>query len=214
MITGIKRKRGNELQREQRRQTNEAIISAAVKLFSAKLYNEVSVDDLVREAGVSRVSFYAHFDGKLSLAFAIWNQSISEWDEIYDLLATLTPGNVAEASDWIERLRAKYRQGGLVPSLFAQVDLFEDEFRKRLQAVRDATIDRLASRGAPGFTRTQGDSVQARLARAHAHLIFQRIDQLCHDLVLCAPVAYADALTRMAALELAAFLRGADYPAG
>lgn len=47
--------------RTQRDETREAIIEAALRLFDERGYIGVRVEDIAREAGVSRATFYKHF---------------------------------------------------------------------------------------------------------------------------------------------------------
>ncbi len=53
--------------RESRRQTRERIVAAATELVRRRPYGEVSVDQVMREAGIGRTIFYRHFDDLGSL---------------------------------------------------------------------------------------------------------------------------------------------------
>lgn len=44
--------------------TSERILSAAAGLFSADAYSEISVDEIAREAGTTKVTVYQHFGSK------------------------------------------------------------------------------------------------------------------------------------------------------
>ena len=64
-------------QRSEETRTN--IISSAIKLFSIRGFNAASVDDICKEAGISKGAFYHHFESKQSLFLALldgWLQTI------------------------------------------------------------------------------------------------------------------------------------------
>ena len=54
---GLRRNLKEEARREQ-------IKKAAIKLFSANDYNQISLDDLAQEAGVSKALFYWYWESK------------------------------------------------------------------------------------------------------------------------------------------------------
>lgn len=60
-------------------ETRSRIIESAVKLFSARGYNAASVDDICKDAGMSKGAFYHHFESKQALFLALldgWLQTI------------------------------------------------------------------------------------------------------------------------------------------
>lgn len=54
------------------------IIDASLKEFSSHLYNDSSINQIIREANISRGSFYKYFEDKEDLYFYIINQVINE----------------------------------------------------------------------------------------------------------------------------------------
>jgi len=61
-------RRSNE---ERSRATREKLVSAARRLFEARSYSEVAIDDIARAAGVTRGAIYHHFGGKQQLFKAV-----------------------------------------------------------------------------------------------------------------------------------------------
>lgn len=61
---------GNRMDRRRMR-TRSALMGAGQRLFAAKHFEGVTIDDIVDAADVAKGSFYNHFDGKESLADAI-----------------------------------------------------------------------------------------------------------------------------------------------
>lgn len=61
MNTKSKHKRKDGLQRQAQ------LMSIALYMFSEKGYNATSVDDIIKEAGIAKRTFYLHFDSKAEL---------------------------------------------------------------------------------------------------------------------------------------------------
>ncbi len=59
----------------QRSQTRQRILEAAHEEFATRSYDEVSIQDLVRSAGVARGSFYNHFGDKLTCYRAVCDRA-------------------------------------------------------------------------------------------------------------------------------------------
>jgi len=60
-------------------ETRAKIIESAIKLFSTRGFNAASVDDICKDAGISKGAFYHHFKTKQALFLALldgWLQTI------------------------------------------------------------------------------------------------------------------------------------------
>lgn len=60
-------------------ETKSKITEAAIKLFSTRGFNAASVDDICKDAGISKGAFYHHFESKQALFLALldgWLQTI------------------------------------------------------------------------------------------------------------------------------------------
>jgi AcrR family transcriptional regulator len=82
---------------ERKAETREMIIQAARRVFSEKGYHKSQIADIVREAGISTGSIYAHFKDKHDL----FTQLIKETNEVLRvklkvLRETKEPGDVRE----------------------------------------------------------------------------------------------------------------------
>jgi len=82
---------------ERKAETRDMIMQAARKVFSEKGYHKAGIADIVREAGISTGSIYAHFRDKHDL----FSQLIQETNEILRiklklLHETKKPGDVRE----------------------------------------------------------------------------------------------------------------------
>ena len=61
-------------------ETRAKIMEAAIKLFSIRGYNKASVDDICKEAGISKGAFYHHFKTKQALFLSL----LDGWLEFVD----------------------------------------------------------------------------------------------------------------------------------
>ena len=60
-------------------ETRSRSLGSAIKLFSARGFNAASVDDICKDAGISKGAFYHHFESKQALFLAlldVWLQTI------------------------------------------------------------------------------------------------------------------------------------------
>jgi AcrR family transcriptional regulator len=88
--------------------SREAILAAAERLLRSKRLEELTVWEIVREAGVSRASFYIHFDSKYALAAALVEKVI---DGIYDVWAPWLDGDAPTVPAVLrERMAATVRE--------------------------------------------------------------------------------------------------------
>ncbi len=65
-------------------ETRSKIIHSAVNLFSVRGYTAASVDDICKEAGVSKGAFYHHFESKQALFLALLDNWLKTIDNAID----------------------------------------------------------------------------------------------------------------------------------
>ena len=78
-----------EIGREKRARTRAELVAAANSLFARQAVESVTVDDVVREAGVAKGTFYVHFDGLDGLTAAVAEELVQSFDEL------LQPGRLS-----------------------------------------------------------------------------------------------------------------------
>jgi len=64
------------LRETKKRQTRKAILAAAIKLFSEKGFDETSIEELAREAGIGKGTIYGYFSTKQDIFLAFCEEEI------------------------------------------------------------------------------------------------------------------------------------------
>ena len=72
----------------------EKLLSAAVREFTERPYNEASINRIVREAGIPRGSFYMYFRDKEDLFHYLMEESINEMLVVYAELLCSQGGDI------------------------------------------------------------------------------------------------------------------------
>lgn len=112
------------------------ILDAALAVFSARGYHASSIDDIAREAGISKALIYEHFDSKQGLYGDLLEQNANE---LFERLASSLAG--VEVESGAARLAA-----GL-DAFFAFVEERRDAWRILFRDVSDpetsAALDRI-----------------------------------------------------------------------
>jgi AcrR family transcriptional regulator len=81
------------LVRQSRKQSRERIVAAAEDLIRRSSYAELSVDEVMREAGIGRTIFYRHFDDLADLLMRAGSEAIGELYEAHRALAEARLGD-------------------------------------------------------------------------------------------------------------------------
>lgn len=86
--------------------TRQKIYDSAIKLFTEHDYSQVSIDSIVKLAGVAKGSFYVHFDSKDAVIAQIVSEYVNAVDEDYRVSAHQAPHG-SSASDIIMTIIAQ-----------------------------------------------------------------------------------------------------------
>ena len=78
-----------EIGREKRARNRAQLVSAAHALFARQAVESVTVDEVVKEAGVAKGTFYTHFDDLQALTTAVADELIQSIDDL------LQPGRLS-----------------------------------------------------------------------------------------------------------------------
>lgn len=190
-----------------RERTRSDILVAGRQVFARANYVQAKIEDIIKTARVSRATFYAHFDTKLDLAYAIYDEIAPQTAALFERLSTLVGRDRVAVRGWLLEFVGLYVGHRYVTPLIAQLALFEDRFRQRLQDDRDALIGLVASAGVPSFARAMGDDGPAQRQRIRARLLFNRVSMLCGEIARNEiPPEQADEWLDVVAEELVFFL--------
>lgn len=77
------------LREKQRISTREALVDAGVQAFARTGYTKCTIDEIARQAGASRATFYLHFKSKADLLPILIERSASHFADAYSGLVEL-----------------------------------------------------------------------------------------------------------------------------
>ncbi|MCR8492665.1 TetR/AcrR family transcriptional regulator [Brucella anthropi] len=163
----------NSLQEAQSRRTHSRLIESAIKEFAERGYSDTNIEHVLKRAGVSRASFYAHFDGKLSLVCAICENLMPAWRPLFENLLTLTDTSIPSLERWAERYIQYHREYQVVSGLLYRIWNVEARLQELMEQHTEGTIDALGERY-PAFAAARVDGDQ----RLRAKLLLWQIDEI------------------------------------
>jgi AcrR family transcriptional regulator len=134
--------------RHSRKQSRDRIVAAATELVREKPYGELSVDEVMREAGIGRTIFYRHFDDLADLLMKAGREAIEELYEAHRALSDAHLGDGPEVvRQAIEPAVAVFqRHGPLLRAIVEaaasdeQVAAGQEAMRERFDELLEATL--------------------------------------------------------------------------
>ena len=169
----------NEFTRQQKEDSRQRLLAAAERTFCRDGYIDTSVDDIIREAGVSRPTFYRHFDSKIAVAMELYDRhtkvSLAGWlqigDQNYADPATVLAW-ITMLFDFAESKRETYR-------IFVEMGSVEPRFVDRVKVIVPTIIEQLGER-IPAFAEARGQEPIARRRWINAWLFFHHLREQCN----------------------------------
>src|SRR2546427_7508200 len=87
----------------QKQLTRSRLVDAAVEAFRLRGYAATTVEDIAAAAGVTRATFYLHFEGKLDIYREFGHGVRQEIDGLHDRLpAVVATGRRVEIRQWLD----------------------------------------------------------------------------------------------------------------
>lgn len=103
------------LRNEQRLHTNRVLRQAATEVIAERGYAATTIDDIVERAGVSRATFYLHFNDKEDVVNALLADALTIVPSYYATLDdALESGEREKLRSWVEVIVSWYDENGAV----------------------------------------------------------------------------------------------------
>jgi AcrR family transcriptional regulator len=170
----VRRRRPGDTQREQKEFTRRKLLDAAQIVFEQCPYYATAVEMLAEQAGVSRTTFYRHFDGKLAVALALFEDLkpllIEQWKAIF---AAPSP-QFAEVRSWLDGLIAVSASNRVLVSVFGQIEAIEQEIAGHKYGYYDQIFELL------GVVDDKIDAAMRDRLKAKFLLLMIQIDQFLY----------------------------------
>jgi AcrR family transcriptional regulator len=164
---------------QRREESHERLLAAGIQKFCEEGYIYVSVDDIARSAGVSRVTFYRHFNGKADLAIELFKRATAAAIPEMLRIGHSEFRNRAVIAEWIGALFAADRANGRLLRVFTDATIDQASFTRRAQEFIDELILRLGEH-IPAFN-VRPDCPRERRKWLEAWLLlYEILDQSNH----------------------------------
>ena len=121
------RRRPGDQQREQKETTRQKLLAAARVVFAEWSYTKTSVDMIADEAGVSRTTFYRHFDGKLAIAMALFGAQEPQIQQLWKELFAIEDPSIPDCVSWITRFLALVEPDRVLLAVLREMDATEPD---------------------------------------------------------------------------------------
>ena len=148
---------------ERRSKTRRRLLRAAAAVFAAKSVPEATVEEILREAGISRRTFYQFFSDKIDLLAAVYASSVNHLHALR-IEATVKPTTGIERllAGFDVYLRFQAEAGPLVRVLASEALRPESPLGPMRQALIDRTVELYVER----FAEVEGRPLDPMLVRA------------------------------------------------
>jgi len=154
-------------------------MSAALSLFLERGYHQVSVEDIVKSAGVGRITFYRHFESKADLSVELYKRlSASSMPLLYSI-RDADYRRADAVSAWIRAMFERDRSQRELHLVFAQAVVDSSAFVEPARATIRELISELGAR-IPAFAVSEHDPAQRRQWLTAYLVLFEILDQSSH----------------------------------
>jgi AcrR family transcriptional regulator len=151
--------------------TREHIMAAALEAFAERGYVPVTIDDIVRRAGIGRATFYLHFDSKAAVLRELRNTRMTVWSQ--QDAPRGGPSGRPSIRAFFEKVVDFYTSAPELYTALHQARAADPEFAAAHRATMEANVDDWIQNNAmPGAT-----EAQLRLAIA---MMYTMVDSFMH----------------------------------
>ncbi len=168
-----------DFQRRRKQGSRDRLLTAATEAFCAAGYFAVSVEDVARAAGVSRMTFYRHFSSKSAIAGELFKLNAA--DALPRILAIGERNfrDLATIEHWINCLFAADRASQRLLRVFIQANVDETDFTEAAHRFIGNIIEGLGQ-SIPAFSVDRQIPQQRRGWLEAWLLIYEILDQGNH----------------------------------
>lgn len=132
------------MREKQRAFTRKELIRAAREVFANKGFDQAGVDEIAALAGVSRATFYLHFQQKADIATAlndeVWEQALAFFLELGDLLEWTLEHIATWISTDVQSWKGRKSSATVLKRLSLAV--VQDDVRQRVASIAAAMVER------------------------------------------------------------------------
>jgi AcrR family transcriptional regulator len=164
-----------------RAEARRRIVEATARLLGRSRFRDLSVDVVMREAGLSRTVFYRYFDGLAHVVISLLDDLI---DQIVDLnVAAGRPGDPEVLRAGLQRTVEAFDQHGPLMRGLVEAAAVDAEVEEAYRAVVERSVDAMAAQIAEGIAEGRLREVSPRnVARALTLMNgYYLLDALGHD---------------------------------
>ncbi|MEP6390391.1 MAG: TetR/AcrR family transcriptional regulator [Halioglobus sp.] len=147
---------------ERREQSTELVLASALKLFVSRGYRATSIDDIARQAGLTKGAVYFYFKGKSALLVELIAQSCTLYQGIFTRMQTSRLNASAQLElfvDWAAEVGALNNELLLLPILMStESGIGDEEVERALEQLYDrfhTEMERVVCQG-----RDEGEFIQ------------------------------------------------------
>jgi AcrR family transcriptional regulator len=174
---------GLTLQERQKQKSRESILQAARAVLAEKSYAAMAIEDVIARAGVSRATFYKHFDSKFAIGRELHREFAPRLSAVYDELLAHDDPTEAELIDWIKQVVELYRQERDLIVTFAHMLAIEPAFHPIMIDIIRETELRWAKR-IPAFRLTGLGGTEAMRAHIESRLLLRQLNDFCYEVAI------------------------------
>jgi AcrR family transcriptional regulator len=186
-----------KLQQEQKQNSRQRLLDAARALYTRISYAVTTVDDIATDAGVSRTTFYRHFDSKLAVAEALFREAMIPIQAIHERVASYEDPGEKEITVWINQLLDHLVANKTLVQIMREVEAIEPD-SDSAQADTHKRLIELYGIRIPAFRLAASNAVGSLEARVRANLLLLQFDQFFYA------VAVRESIDRKVGVEVMA----------
>jgi AcrR family transcriptional regulator len=169
-------------QQEQKRATRDKLIAAARAVFAEKGYAAATVDDILKQAEISRGAFYAHFEDKFAVFETLFEEVRASAYVVFEHLAQLQDPSIKQIERWLEEELLFVRASADLLFTSTQVAAIEPVFERGQHAFALEVI-RILGKGFPAFALAMTDTTAGKEAMIRALMLLVQIGAISNSII-------------------------------